>query len=175
MTVRRPHAVGFWAALLLCICPVACGAPEQPVRAVSPAATRVSVRVATRVDTNCGRLLRVVVRETKRVDFERLTYADLVALEDEQDPFRLASQLILPGGTPEFSVQIAPGASTGFFFLLTEDANVGCYPLATPADAWKRLLEQPCESIGERAPLIEFQLGEQLVGLKTAVFCAEGQ
>lgn len=175
MNVSRPRPARLWSFLPLGLWLTACGAPDEPVVPVPPTATRVVVRVSTRVDTNCGRLLRVVARETKKVDFERLTYADLVALEDEQDPSRLASELILPGGTPEFSVEISPGASTGFFFLLTEDADIGCYPLVTTSAAWKHLLEQPCESEGDQAPVIEFQLGEQLVGVKKVIFCREGQ
>lgn len=153
----------------------ACGAPEEPVAPEPPTATRIVVRVGSRVDTNCGRLLRVVVRETKKVDFERLTYANLVALEDEPDPSRLASKLLLPGGTPEFFVEIPPGVSTGFFFLLTEDADLGCYPLVYTADAWKRLLEQPCASAGDKPPVVEFQLGERLVGITKAALCQEEQ
>lgn len=161
---------------LLCgLCTAGCGAPEEPIAPEPPTATRIAVRVASRVDTNCGRLLRVVVRETKRVDFERLTYADLVALDDEQDPWRLASELLLPGGTPEFFVDIPPGASTGFFFLLTEDADAGCYPLVYTADAWKRLLEQPCASTGDTPPVVEFQLGERLLGITKANLCQEPQ
>jgi IglE, N-terminal domain len=156
------------SVLALSACAGSTAAPQTPQ---APAVKRTLVRVATHANTNCGRLLRIMVRQIKEVDFERFGYADVLAMEDAHDPFVLAAKLILPGGTPEFEVDVPLDASVGFFFLLTEDAESGCSPLVTSPETWKRLLTKPCATSDDAPALVAFELGERLSGIKQAALC----
>jgi hypothetical protein len=160
------------------LCVAACSASGPSVVSSTPDSvnalpvmTEVRVRIVSQSDTNCGRLMRVVVRETSQVDFERASYADLMTAEEGTEPGVLASKLILPGGKPEFEIHVSPGASFGVFVLLTESTDSRCETMMAPAKAWKRWF--PGVRSGETSSTYEFHLGARLSGIHRVIACGE--
>lgn len=160
------------------VCAAACGAsgpssvPATPASSgVAPAATTVRIRIVSESDTNCGRLMRVVVRETSQVDFERLTFADVASAEEDAKQKVLASKLILPGGRPEFDILLSPESSFAVFVLLTESSDSRCEVMMTPASGWKRWFSGIRD--GETSSAYEFHLGARLSGIHRVIACGE--
>lgn len=170
-TVQWLQRVG-WLLLAACSGAGPSSVPSTPATVDTlPAQTKVRVRIVSESDTNCGRLMRVIVRETSQVDFERLTYADLVSVEEGTEPGMLASKLILPGGKPEFDIVLSPGASFGVFVLLTESADARCEVMMAPANAWKRWFSGVRD--GETSSTYEIHLGARLSGIHRVIACGE--
>lgn len=131
----------------------ACACSSSPVTPVAPPATRsVELCLITSPKLNGGGVLHVVARKTSAIDFEKVSYEEIVATLSQPDPETLQWFQLLPGQSNTLSLQLASGRSAATF-----DDGVGIYFLfADRGEPWKAWIDPS-------VPHVSFILGRSRI------------